>query len=56
MEAVTDKLIGKLIAKLEEFKRRDNTVVLLLDDNGPDKDAVAIKGHNVVGGKSRSTI
>ena len=34
MVAYTDKLIGKLIAKLEELKLRDNTVVLILGDNG----------------------
>jgi len=56
MTTYTDKLIGKLIAKLDELKLRDNTVVLILGDNGTGK-AVAskFKGREVQGGKGTTT-
>ena len=34
MTAYTDKLIGKVVAKLEELHLRDNTLLLILGDNG----------------------
>ena len=34
MVAYMDKLIGKLVAKLDELGLRDNTLVLFLGDNG----------------------
>ena len=56
MVAYTDKLIGKLIAKLEELKLRDNTLVLILGDNGTGKGTPSrFQGRDVVGGKGTST-
>ena len=57
MVAYTDKLIGKLIAKLEELKLRDNTVVLILGDNGTGKGTPSrFAGRDVLGGKGTSTM
>ena len=57
MVAYADKLIGKLIAKLEELKLRDNTMVLVLGDNGTGRGTPSrFKGRNVEGGKSTSTM
>ena len=56
MVAYTDKLIGKLIAKLDELKLRDNTLVLILGDNGTAKGMPArFKGRDVKGGKGTTT-
>ena len=57
MVAYTDKLIGKLIAKLDELKLRDNTVVLILGDNGTGKGTPSrFQGRDVLGGKGTSTM
>ena len=57
MVAYTDKLIGKLIATLEELKLRDNTVLLILGDNGTGRGTPSkFKGRDVVGGKGTSTM
>ena len=57
MVAYTDKLIGKLVAKLEELKLRDNTLILILGDNGTGRGTPSkFKGRNVVGGKGTSTM
>jgi arylsulfatase A len=56
MTAYTDKLIGKLIAKLDELKIRENTMVLILGDNGTAKGMPArFKGLDVKGGKGTTT-
>ena len=56
MTAYTDKLIGKLIAKLDELKIRGNTLVLILGDNGTAKGMPArFKGQDVKGGKGTTT-
>jgi len=56
MVAYTDKLIGKLIAKLEELKLRDNTLVLIIGDNGTAKGMPArFQGRSVKGGKGTTT-
>lgn len=56
MVAYTDKLIGKLIAKLEELKLRDNTLVLIVGDNGTGRNTPSrFKGRDVLGGKGTST-
>ena len=56
MVAYSDKLIGKLIDKLDELKLRDNTLVLILGDNGTAKNMPArFKGRDVKGGKGTST-
>ncbi len=57
MVAYTDKLIGKLIAKLDDLKLRDNTVLLILGDNGTGRGTPSrFKGRDVVGGKGTSTM
>ena len=57
MVAYADKLIGKLIAKLDEQKLRDNTLVLLLGDNGTGRGTPSrFQGRDVRGGKGSSTM
>ncbi len=56
MTAYTDKLIGKLIAKLDELKLRDNTLVIILGDNGTGKAVTTkFKGAEAKGGKGTTT-
>ncbi|MEO6740570.1 MAG: sulfatase-like hydrolase/transferase [Chthoniobacteraceae bacterium] len=56
MVAYTDKLIGKLVAKLDELKLRENTVLLILGDNGTGRGTPSrFKGRDVVGGKGTTT-
>ena len=56
MTAYTDKLIGKLIAKLEELNLRENTLILILGDNGTARGMPAkFKGREVRGGKGTTT-
>ncbi len=56
MVAYTDKLIGKLIDKLDELKLRDNTLVLILGDNGTARGMpTRFQGRDVKGGKGTST-
>jgi len=47
-----DKLIGKIIGKLEELDLRKNTLILFMGDNGTDQPVVSIlNGNNIPGGK-----
>ncbi len=56
MVAYTDKLIGKLVARLEELKLRDNTMLLVLGDNGTGRGTPSkFQGRDVVGGKGTTT-
>ena len=56
MTGYTDKLIGKLIAKLDELKLRDNTLVIILGDNGTGRAVSSkFKGREVSGGKGTTT-
>lgn len=56
MVAYADKLIGKLILKLEELNLRENTMVLILGDNGTGKGTPSrFQGRDVLGGKGTST-
>ncbi len=56
MVAYTDKLIGKVIDKLDELHLRDNTLVLILGDNGTGKGTPSqFQGHLVHGGKGSTT-
>ena len=51
-----DKLIGKVVAKLEELKLRDNTLILFLGDNGTGRGIRSMMGDRVViGGKGSTT-
>jgi len=57
MTAYTDKLIGKLIAKLDELNLRKNTLVLILGDNGTGRVAESkFMGREVRGGKGLPTV
>jgi arylsulfatase A len=56
MVAYTDKLIGKVVAKLDELHLRDNTLLLILGDNGTGRGTpTRFRGRNVVGGKGTTT-
>ncbi len=52
MVTYMDKLVGKLVTKLDDLKIRDNTVVLFLGDNGTGKGVRSkFKGEDYPGGK-----
>jgi arylsulfatase A len=56
MVAYTDKLIGKLVAKLDELHLRDNTILLILGDNGTGRGTPSrFQGRDVQGGKGTTT-
>jgi arylsulfatase A len=56
MVAYMDKLVGKLMAKLDELGLRQNTLVLFLGDNGTGRGVNSRMGEvTVVGGKSLTT-
>jgi arylsulfatase A len=56
MVAYADKLIGKLVAALEENGVRDNTLLIVLGDNGTARGLASRMGDRVVhGGKGLST-
>ena len=56
MVAYMDKLIGKLVTKLDEASLRENTLILFLGDNGTGKGTPSqFKGRQVKGGKSETT-
>ncbi len=57
MVAYADKVIGKIIARLDELKLRDNTLVLILGDNGTPKGIPSMfQGREVQGGKGQTTM
>jgi len=52
MVQYTDKLVGKIVAKLEELGIRDNTLVIFTGDNGTDKPIkTRWSGREIIGGK-----
>lgn len=56
MVEYTDKLVGKVIAKLEEEGLRENTLVIFTSDNGTERGVPSIlNGKEFVGGKLTST-
>jgi arylsulfatase A len=56
MVAYMDKMIGRVVAKLDELGLRENTLVLFLGDNGTGVDVTSqFKGLPYPGGKGRST-
>ena len=56
MVAYMDKLIGKLVAKLDELGLRENTLVLFVGDNGTGAGTRSMMGDRlVVGGKGQTT-
>lgn len=51
-----DTLVGKLVARLEELKLRDNTLIIFLGDNGTAAGTVTqTKNGPYVGGKGKTT-
>jgi arylsulfatase A len=56
MTTYMDKLIGKLVARLDELKLRDNTVIIFLGDNGTDVGISSRLGDKLIqGGKGSTT-
>jgi arylsulfatase A len=56
MVAYMDKLIGKLVAKLEELGLRENTLLLFVGDNGTGRGVTSrIRDAAYAGGKGRTT-
>jgi arylsulfatase A len=56
MTEYMDKLIGKLVAKLEELKIRDNTLLVFLGDNGTSPSVTSqFRGSAYRGGKGQTT-
>ncbi|MBT4263973.1 MAG: sulfatase-like hydrolase/transferase [Deltaproteobacteria bacterium] len=54
MVQYTDKLVGKIVAKLEELGIRDNTMVIFTGDNGTDKPIkTKWSGREIIGGKGQ---
>ena len=52
----TDKMVGKLVAKLDELKLRENTLVLFYSDNGTNWRVTSRFGGRMVrGGKGKGT-
>jgi arylsulfatase A len=57
MTAYTDKLIGKLVGRLEELRLRESTLILILGDNGTGRGTPSkFKGRDVLGGKGLTTM
>ena len=56
MVAYTDKLTGKLIAKLDALGIRDNTLLIILGDNGTQRGNITYMGtRKFIGGKGSPT-
>ena len=53
MMAYTDKIIGKILDKLDSLGIRENTLVIFTGDNGTDKPIVSMMGDKeIIGSKS----
>lgn len=56
MTAYTDKMVGRIVAKLDELGIRDNTLLLFLGDNGTQKNVISqFQGTDYKGGKGSTT-
>ncbi len=56
MTAYMDKMIGRLVAKLDELGIRENTLLLFIGDNGTNKSITSrFKGADYAGGKGTQT-
>ena len=54
MDQHLDKIIGRIIAKLETLKLRENTIVIFTGDNGTDQPvATMMNGKKILGGKGQ---
>jgi arylsulfatase A len=57
MVAYMDKLIGHLVARLEELELRENTLLLFLGDNGTGRGVTSrFQGADYPGGKGTTTV
>lgn len=57
MTAYMDKMIGRLVAKLDELGARENTLVMFIGDNGTHPTVTSqFKGAPYQGGKGTSTV
>ena len=56
MVAYADKLVGRLVAKLDELKLRENTLIIFLGDNGTHPSVTSqVHGKPYQGGKGNKT-
>lgn len=56
MVAYMDKMVGRLVAKLDELKIRDNTLILFVGDNGTGVQITSQFGNTAIqGGKGSTT-
>lgn len=56
MVAYVDKIVGKLVAKLEALGLRENTLILFTCDNGTGQGLISRMGdREIIGGKGRTT-
>ncbi len=56
MVAYTDKMVGKLVDKLDELGQLDNTIIIFLGDNGTDVSITSrFDGRDYRGGKGTTT-
>lgn len=56
MVAYMDKMVGRVVAKLDELKLRENTLIIFLGDNGTHRTvATRLKGADYLGGKGTTT-
>lgn len=56
MVAYMDKLVGKIVSKVDELGLSKNTIIIFTGDNGTDKPIVSIlRGRAYPGGKSETT-
>ncbi len=56
MTAYTDKMVGRIVAKLDELGIRDNTLLLFLGDNGTLGNVISrFNGEDYQGGKGSTT-
>jgi arylsulfatase A len=56
MMGETDRIVGKILRKLDELGIHNNTLVLFTGDNGTDKPIVSVvNGREVAGAKGQST-
>jgi arylsulfatase A len=57
MTAYMDKMVGRLVAKLDELGLRENTLVMFIGDNGTGVSVTSrFQGTNYAGGKGTGTV